>query len=152
MARWYGYFTSPASPPSSGAPRLRHPHRVLLTYRSTTTPTPRVERRHSLRQEAEREDGSAAVTEVRAWARTHGHTVPDRGRLCADIWDLARRPSSLTSQRLMSNGTVQLSGDPSAHNRSSTRATLSDPPDLQRRPTRSQNRRGAFPGPTTTSP
>ncbi|MEU2915890.1 DEAD/DEAH box helicase family protein [Streptomyces massasporeus] len=31
-------------------------------------------------------EGKPTVAEVRSWARDNGHTVPDRGRLRADIW------------------------------------------------------------------
>ena len=53
------------------APWVEHAHRI-------STPTaPRTTRRRTSRTAA----GAHPATAIRQWARTHGHTVSDRGRL-----------------------------------------------------------------------
>jgi hypothetical protein len=42
---------------------------------------------------------STAVSEVRAWARSHGYEIGDRGRLPTEVWDAWAAAAPKTSKR-----------------------------------------------------
>ncbi|MBO0880484.1 MAG: Lsr2 family protein [Mycobacterium sp.] len=63
----------------------RRPRRAGRTQRASAAARPRRRRAGA---------SSASSADVRAWAREHGHTVSDRGRLPAPILEAYRAASS----------------------------------------------------------